>query len=362
MKVIFLITLLFSGSLSALAASGENCSTIDYRDEVGDPRDQGETGTCYSKTTSDLATQKLGFRVSDVGIAKSFLALEPERLKDHHDPEIKDFLSKDPQIIERIHEERNKEPERWHPENMLSYQTSKDEDGDTEVKYNGLFNTGGIEDGALIMANLDGFCSEEKLSASGDDDYVKLTQEAHSYAGRATANLPVDCPPVASTGQMTKTTNDLSKIIVKSFSNYVDQKCGHRTIPNPPLIPQTFAVAKDLNDYQKKLKSGELKLQKEQDKIFNEIDRNLERHRISAIGYDYQEHVGKEKGWDHSAIIAARKVINGQCRYFLRNSIGADCSDYSKEFQALPLCEKERGGIWVTRDDLKTVYSVISVK
>lgn len=360
MKHIFLIAIVVVGSAFCLEVLADGCSTIDYRDELGEERDQGNSGTCYANTTSDLATQVLGFRVSEVGIAKSFLSQNPEKLKSRKDPDIQKFLSQDPEIINRIKEDRTTEPDRWHPKNMLSYEKSYDQDGHPSVSYNGLFNTGGSEDGALMMANLDGFCRAEQLSAKGDKDYVKYSRDINEYIGRS--EKEVECPPTATSGQLSKNTVDLSKIVLKSFSNWVDEKCGDRVHPNPPLIPEKLYLAKDLDEANEKLKSGELKLEEKQKKIFAEIDRNLERHRVSAIGYDYQEHVGKKGPEDHSAVIAARKMINGQCRYFLRNSIGAGCSEYSTKYRGLPLCEAEKGGIWVTPDEIKSVYSVVSVK
>ncbi len=62
---------------------------------------------------------------------------------------------------------------------------------------------------------------------------------------------------------------------------------------------------------------------------------------------------------DHASVISARRQRGGRCEYFVRNSWGQDCSSYRPQFRAR--CERSRGGVWVTLEQLPTLYGVIDL-
>ena len=96
------------------------------------------------------------------------------------------------------------------------------------------------------------------------------------------------------------------------------------------------------------------------------LDRNLEMNRAVSIGYDLSdlsapdeealEEPGTPSPVDHSLVIAARRKIDGQCRYFIRTHIGNHCTYYD---HLNPYCEKDAGGVWVLPKDIPSLYAVI---
>lgn len=100
--------------------------------------------------------------------------------------------------------------------------------------------------------------------------------------------------------------------------------------------------------------------------MIKEVDRNLEINRAVSIGYDLSDisdpdvvtfkKQNSPTPVDHSSVIAARRKINGQCRYFIRTHIGNHCSYYD---HLNPYCEKDAGGVWVLPNEIPSLYAVI---
>ena len=95
-----------------------------------------------------------------------------------------------------------------------------------------------------------------------------------------------------------------------------------------------------------------------------EIDRLLDSGKVAAIAYDFFDLYpadAKQPGshGDHSSVVVARRLLDGRCHYFVRNHFGPTCG-YRPEYE--DRCEKGNGGVWVTMDALKHLYSVTSVR
>lgn len=336
-----------------------SCSTIDLRAQLGPPRAQGETGWCFAHTTADLISQAIGRRVSAFPIAKDFVLSKPEDLTSSPVPEVRAYVQENPDVIDRQRADLTLDQDELRGPRILG-------------AGGGFMNVGGEEDAALLLANAHGFCDDAKLP-SGDDAYFNYLKEVSDFhraklaeTGRPCAVQAMSETPAPHHDVLRAITANISDVIKKHITEWTDRRCGERSTRRPPLIPEVVTVAGDLADLKGKLKTGRLTLTEARSKLFGAIDRNLERGRVSAIGYDYNETAQPEPDdnspGDHSSIIAARKMIGGSCRYFIRNSFGPDCSLYRAKYANPPLCEAQNGGVWIKQEELKSLYSVISVK
>lgn len=326
---------------SALPDAGaQSCGARDFRPVLGEPRDQGDTGWCFSHTTADLVTAKLKRRVSAFAIATDYILGDLEKLAASDDPAVREYLNAHPELLKDIRSARREEPANYRRKNIL---TSK-----------GLYNTGGLEDGSLLLSSQKGFCDDHKLP-SGADNYDRYLKDIALSFGR---NSCPDPRPRA----IGDIRGDASKIAAWHFSNWTEQRCDPRFKPETPLLPKTLYKAKDVKEFGKKYRDKAAR-DAAQAELWAEIDAAFDAGRPVAIGYNAYDISKLPKGenprdGDHSSLIAARRMRNGVCEYFVRNSYGKDC-DYVSPYQAS--CEADHGGTWVPRSALKTLYSVVSV-
>jgi hypothetical protein len=148
-----------------------------------------------------------------------------------------------------------------------------------------------------------------------------------------------------------------------TFRRGVNENSGRRLKPAAPLLPHVVAVAESLDDFNRKVASGALVPKEAHRRLRTELDRVLDSGQAAAITYESYDlfprpdtHAGHG---DHSSIVAARRMIGGTCRYFVRNHFGRSCG-YRPELE--PRCEKENGGVWVSIGELRHLYSVISLR
>lgn len=335
-------TIVAVSAIGFSAHAGGTCSDKDFRASLGEPRDQGDTGWCFAHTTADLITQKTGRRVSAFSIATDFILADLGKVRASQNPEIRAFLRRHPRILSVIRDSRREDVENYKADNIL---TDK-----------GLYNTGGLEDGALLLASAGGYCEDGKLP-SGEENYEKNLEEINRFYHRR----KVSCPEVVP-GAIGEISGGVSQVAAKNFRDWVDEKCGERFFTTPPILPKMAYIAKDMPQFEEKFKGRPKERRKEQEKLWKEIDENLDAGRVSAIGYNAYDISTLPAGenprdGDHSSIIAARRMRDGVCEYFVRNAYGKDC-DYVEPYQST--CEKEQGGTWVPRSALKTLYSVVS--
>lgn len=339
------LALLLAG---ASAAAADGCAPTDLRSTLGAPRDQGDTGWCFSHTTADLISQRTGIRVSAFDVATTFILGNPTQLLQSQDPEVRRYLAENPDFVEKLNNSRGSEPENFERKKILT-----DE---------GLYNTGGDEDYAAVMGNIKGLCRESDLP-SGTKNFERSLREIRRHHAKTPGKL--QCDPARPFGNDFHAITDRgSQIAALSFQDWVDKKC--KRVPSPaPLIPVAMRGADDASDWEKLRTSNPAEHEKRRKALAEEIDRALGAGRAVAIGYNAYDIEAAEPGddkrhGDHSSIIAARKMIGGKCHYFLRNSRGADCSEYTPAFKKK--CEKAAGGVWLTLDEIPSLYGVISLK
>jgi hypothetical protein len=342
-----LLGLLFMGFQ---ALGQESCRTIDYRSELGPPRDQGDLSWCFAYTSADLISQRVKQKISATDLASTFILQDPSHLNDLGDPALKKYLAEHPNIYERIRKNRAEAPGKYDPDHIL--------------KEEGLTDTGGQEDTTILLANTKGMCVEQNFPSTEANQNRFLHQIAKIYAQKNKVSETQDnCPLFRPQTDMTSAIVDpVSVAMTDVYEKELDQRCQRKPWP-VPLVPVMTKFGDDLKEYESRLKKGEFSRDQASGKLFDTLDFALEHGRVAAIGYSAYTIMKREEGedthGDHSSIIAGRKMINGKCQYLIRNTWGQDCDLYYKKFQG----RCEQGNIWITKEELKeSLYSVTYMK
>lgn len=316
---------------------------------MGPARDQGISMWCYAHSAADLVSQKLSVRVSAMDLATTYLLADERKLK-KTDPLIKGYLKSDPQFFHRL--------KKWRRDEALAYEANR------FFTEKGLFYLGGYDQDAVLLSSIKGFCPDNELPGS-ESLFNLYLKELQSFAQSQCGPGGLSNCQAPSPLKMGEIDDKNSKALGAIFQRWVDQKCLHRLKPQRTIVGRSLDVAETLEDYQQKIKSGELKNDQVLKKMIKEVDRNLEMNRAVSIGYDLSDISAPEEEVlqtnsptlvDHSSVIAARRIIDGQCRYFIRTHIGNHCTYYD---HLNPYCDKNAGGIWVLPKDIPSLYAVI---
>ncbi|MGZ3727001.1 MAG: hypothetical protein ACXWQQ_14445 [Pseudobdellovibrio sp.] len=348
----FLLAFLFQITVFAGEAS---CASVDLRASMGPARDQGITMWCYAHSAADLVSQKLGVRVSAFDMATTYLLADVQKLMNSRDPLIQQALHRDPDFIKRL--------KRWRLDDPSSYTSSK------ILTEFGFYYLGGMDQDAILLSSEKGFCLDEKLPGS-DELFQNYLKEISSFAvSQCGSGGLMNCqsPAPLRIGEVTETN---AKSLAALFQKWTDFQCGERIKPRRAVTTDIVQVAETLSDYDAMLKSGKLKRPEVLKKLFKVIDKNLNSGKSVSIGYDLMDVATADQGYDpetgqtsqevdHSSVIAARRFIDGQCRYFVRTHLGNSCP-YLDEVKGL--CEADAGGLWVTPAEIKSLYSVINIR
>ncbi len=328
--------------LPALAFA-DDCRPVDYRKELGPPRDQGDASWCYAFAAADLVTQATKVRVSPYDLATSTMLGDINKLKSN--AQVATFLTENPELLKNIGIGRREDPAAKLPHNFLDVDR-------------GIFSVGGWEDQAVLFANVKGLCLDEKLPEQLMlEDFLKTIREA------AWKELELACKENRQAPPISEIKNNFTRIMAHLFQSWIDDKCQPRVKFDKPILPRTLLQASSVRKYRMKFPK-KAQMEASRRVVFRNINEALDQGKVLSIGFSANEITDpdedeKDKHGDHAAVIAARKKINGVCHYFLRNSFGKDC-DYKKKFQSR--CEKNEGGIWIKETDLTTVYSVTTVR
>lgn len=261
------------------------------------------------------------------------------------DPQIKKYLDQNPKFIEQWRIDRGSEPENLTPQNIL-----------TE---NGLVFTGGTEPTAIFLSNFFGLCEEEKLPSKDEKSIENHLQEIRRFHKNRMKSGYCDISEIHQPiGEIQDWT---SKIAAHSFANWIDNTCGDRIKPNHPIIPKIVSIADSLEEYELLKRTKRVLPSEGIDLMFSEVDKNLNAGRAVAVGASWNNLLRKDPRHplgDHSFVVAARKQIGKECFYFIRNSVGDDSTDYLPKFKN----RYESGGVWITRSELPSIYSVTSIE
>lgn len=321
-----LLLLLALFSAPAFAA---DCEAVDLRPQLGAPRDQADTGWCFAHTAADLMSVKLGKRVSAFDFAVQFIANDLEEWR--RSPGIVGYLAQHPGFYGWIKKIRRDEPENFLPSHIFSLK--------------GIFNQGGSEDAALLLSNLRGACLDAHFE-DGEAGFEKSIVELRRMLS------------------VSRKRGDPVEHALALALEWVDARCGRRLRYTRPALPESHYIAKSLDELLEKKRDPAFALREKQAGLVREIDINLSAGRPVAIGYNAFDVMKLSRGedpnsGDHSSLLVARRKIQGECRYFLRNSWGENCNIYSAKFKTR--CEQKSGGVWVSSAELTTLYSVITL-
>ena len=337
---LLLIVLSFSFSVPAAA----DCQPVDLRDQIGAPLHQGNTGHCFAHSSATLITAKLGFRPSPLDLATNYILANPDSVATASRPELQAYLRAHPDFIATWRADRNDEPENFSREKILGEE--------------GIFDTGGEEVQTIFLANIFGLCEERKLP-SGKRNYERYLKDVadfhrdrlidHDYTDDEIAN------PIG------EVTDPQARLAARSFLRWVDKRCGARRMPNQPLLPEMVSFAKNLRQYQQLLALHTLGEDETAQKVFLAINEQLDLGKPVSIGYDSSdlfETKPGEPGALHASVVAARREVDGECYYFVRNSYGHERRDYRDEFKR----RYERGGVWIRNSEMKSLYSAVWIR
>lgn len=337
-----------------------DCSPRDFRAALGPPRDQTNTAWCYAHSAAELVTQRLGRRVSAFDLAEAYLFADPARFEASRDPKIKNYLREHPDLLTSLRQRWADPPENYHPENILGE--------------NGLFAIGGMDDEAILLANLRGFCADSRLPDSGPLYAAYMRELERRYSARLDRFEAEACHTAGQAGpsdsaqrlprahsQPLSQAETIARLGAGIFQHFVRARCEPRFRPNSPLVPHNLSVAGSVEELETSIYTGRLERGEVRAKLLAEIYKNLDSGRAVSIGFNLRDLNRPEDvslHADHSGVIAARKRIGGVCHYFVRTHFGADC-DYRANFTNR--CEARHGGVWVRPEELPSLYSVVSI-
>jgi hypothetical protein len=373
---IFFIGLVLLGS--RVFAEDGTCSTQDFNAELGDPYVQGDTAWCAAHSAAAVLSQAVHKRVAPGVLASLAVTATSEELDQLESPELRSYVTENKLKDKIIYPD---ERDQLISNQVFQFTTEKDADGDLHLQTHGFMDLGGREDLAIIEADLNGFCTTDQMPDG--DHYLEYLKELQAqYKQNAHAKKSTSCKGNCHHSSKSKRKDSLD-FVRTVIRDWVKTHCQTLQKLETPLAPKLLALVDDkgmaTQIHFHRVYKDEAYRQWSQHILFKEIDGNFDRKRISAIGYDSCEHGAPDlttgectsktryglpgnPHQEHSAIISARKMIQGQCRYFIRNHYGKTCNIYKPNFASEDVCDINYGGIWVTRDQLKTIYSVFSVK
>jgi len=336
---------IFLLALFAQVSSADNCRAVDYTQELGPTRHQAETGWCYAHTAADLVSQHLKTRVSAVDLATTYLLTDLNKVKAMPSQTIRRWLAGQPQFYGRTEYWRQEDPQAYRPNRILTD--------------HGLYYLGGMDQDAILMSNIKGFCSDQELPG-GPAEFkqhlarVKELARDRRWSANCLRSSLKDSPAIGSIA------NPRAARLARLFQCYVDQSCQERIQSREPILAASLDLAASLADFRAGIEAGSIDQGKGHAKLFAKINELLDQGKIVSIGWDAAEVYQNQAESDHAATLVARKKIGGVCHYQIRDNYGAKCYDMHKEFSAK--CDPRNGGIWVRADQLASAYAAVWIK
>jgi hypothetical protein len=144
-----------------------------------------------------------------------------------------------------------------------------------------------------------------------------------------------------------------------SLSQWLNSRCGARIPLTQPLIPVARREANSVDEFFRRHRTPQAR-QAAMARLWNEIDSTLTSGRPISVGFNANDlHANtniNSRDADHSAVIAGRRQRGGRCEYFIRNHYGRQCG-----YRAGLVCDPERGGVWIQREHLRTLYGTVAI-
>lgn len=273
----------------------QRCSPVDLKNTLGPVRDQDNLDWCYAFTAADVLSQAL--RQEKKGV----LGLTPDG-----------FSRNDVSPIQMAHETQKKHPKR----NLIDSQT---------------FAGGSVAEALKSALSRGKICTDQELDSRGGSNSEGLRR----MMDRAqSARAPGD--PTSPTEYHRKLSEDE---IARLCKTAIDE----------------FKVT-SVKDPVRSRHNSKKRSQAEEAQVNNQmreaLDSALNQGRIAGIAYD--SFFKKPEG-AHASSIIARRIINGECHYRIRNSWGLSCKGYDAPYDQ----QCQRGEIWVKESALlPKIFSV----
>lgn len=332
--VIFGISCTFSKSLASDA-----CSTINYSNDLGPIRDQGEKDWCYAYTAADMLTQKLR-RFDRKKFGQSQISAVDVAYQLYRHP-VKSNFTPNADAIYTPEELRNREQEK---QEIMKAHFNASPSFDT-------FNGGYIDLAIHAYRNADiGVCTEAELPSQKGlpTELIHAVDQSFARLQRICAN---DVSPETA----------LVDLRNEVWDETIQRQCHRQKIGQQKVIRSTDGILANYKedgtftfDTDKNGKRVD-STQNVRRALRRTIDEGLKHG--SIVGIDIspaflindveKPKVIKDHAF-HSLSVVARKKINGQCYYRLRNSWGESCEKYNPKFKARCV----RGEVLVTPEEL----------
>jgi hypothetical protein len=326
-------------------ARDHDCTNKDYRSQLGPYHNQGETGLCFAYTSAELIRHRTGRSVSALDLATTFYFGDVTLLPSKLHPILREYLAQHPDFEKAIFDARMDSDIGVVPLVRGSTETHP------------MFHKieGGFEVPTILLANIKDLCSDESLPSHGG-----LKQ----HLGFILPNEKAALNQVGVVGPevdvlIGRFRDPVADIFNTAWLRYVAAKCK-RAPSEIPVVPVTFAIARDIGDYHEKLAAGKI-TSVEKARLIAALNYVLDHRRIATIGFDLStildpnsEEVKKwsnpddpEDG-DHSSLVVARRKVGGHCEYLIRDPSGYECKDYLSKYSKR--CSNHH--IWLAESEL----------
>jgi hypothetical protein len=328
------------------AAAAESCGFVDLRERLGPPLHQGDSGYCFAHSASTLIEARLGVRISPMQLATGYLLTNADELTGAMSSSVTDRLT--PAFYHQWHSDRAQEPGNYAPDKILTAE--------------GLLNTGGDELQTLVVANYLGLCDESRLP-TGDGVYKKYLKNIQAFHAR---RLEHGIPPDERNRPIGEVADPEARAKAWSFRHWVENRCGVNWLPRSPLAPTEISLAPNLKAFRRLQRT--VSFTAGQSRIMDVVNAQLDRGNPIAIGYALSDIMPGEASVqsvqtgqpvpadvDHASVFAGRRLVNGKCYYYLRNSFGDTEEGYVPALKG----RLEQGGAWVLPEEIPSMYSAV---
>ena len=226
----------------------------------------------------------------------------------------------------------------------------------------GLLDTGGDEEPAIVASDILGFCPEKRLP-TGKNVYKYYLQRIGAYhAARQSRGVPAE-------GPIGEVVGDDARAKAWSYRHWVERHCGAPVMFARPLLTDSMSIAKSLKDFRRKQRLQLVtSLRLGHERVMDAVNLQLDRGNPVAIGYALADLMPGEatkaedgpapRPEDHASVLAGRKRVGGRCYYYLRNSFGQEKGEYLPSLKP----RFENGGVWILPEEVPSLYSAMWIR
>ena len=307
------------------------------------PLFQGDTAMCFAYSTADMISQRVQVVVSPLDVATKYYFANVARLGASQSLDLQRHLAAMGDYRFRIRQVRAKaDVSAVGNPGRLPF-IDKLEDGEEDI--------------AALTYNIGGIC-EDRAFPSYDGFKFHADYLSHLRFQARFLPKPKQCFSIlgdAAQGLLSPKTDWFNATWVQ----HVEQSC-HR-FPSPvPLLPVTYRIAENEQDFMTMLDEGRRPTRRSIDRMFSMLDYALDHQRAPAIGYSFwvfeeRPATDPDVTADHSSVVIGRRKVAGACQYRVQDNTGEYCSRMRGAISA----RCENGRVWLTKDELRqTLYSV----